>query len=214
MDTHPDSFVTLYIHRNDGYETPWGDARMPLYQVTGYPTPIYDGIRNPYYEGYMLGYPYPYTQYMPIALDEQLAIPTDVTIDVQLFGSGDSLHAQAVVCIEPGGTGKTMRLHMVRVLDHYPAGQVYHRNCVMEGYQIGDVQLAAGACTLVEGWFVLDAASLASPSDVGVVVFAQDTLSVWPSDVYQVGQSFGPPTGVFTDGLEDGTTAAWELTVP
>ncbi len=213
MDTHPDRFIALYIHRDDAYPTPWGNQRDIFYDVTGYPSVIYDGLYDAYYEGWLQGYPYPYTQYMPIALDERLAVPTDVTVDVELWGNNETWNAQATVCIEPGGTGKTMSVHIVRVLDHYPAG-TYYRNCVMDGAQLTDVTLTAGECTLIEQTYILDPASVASPEEAGVVLYVQDPLTSWPAEIFQAGQAFGPPTGVFTDGLESGLTTSWSSVVP
>ena len=214
MDNYPDRFIPLYIHRADAYPTAWGDSRAPFYQVQGYPTPIYDGILDPYYEGWALGYPYPFTQYMPIALDDRLQVTTDVTIDVETWGGGINWSAKATICIEAGGTGKTMRLHMVRFLDHHPAGQSYYRNCVMEGAQLPDLTLAPGECAVVEQAYVLDTASATAPENVGIAVFAQDPLSVWPADIHQGAQAIGTPTGILEDGFESGDTTAWSGVAP
>jgi len=208
LNQNPDRFIPLFIFTS-GYTTPWGIQRDAFYNVTGIPSVWYDGLFDAYYEGWAQGYPYPYTGYMPVALDERLLIPTDVTIDVQVAGAGDTWRATATVCIEPGGTGRDLRVHMVRYLDWYPTVYNYYRNCVMEGHQMPDITLAAGECAQVEQAFVLDANSLVNPDNVGIAVFAQDPLAGAPAEVQQAGQQRAPFPGVFMHGFEDGTANGW-----
>jgi hypothetical protein len=144
-----------------------------------------------------------------VILDERLLIPTDVTIDVQVAGAGDTWHATATVCIDPGGTGRDLRVHLVRYLDWHPTVYAYLRNCVMEGHQIPDITLAAGECTDIHQTFTLDANSLANPDNVSIAAFPQEPLAAWPAEIQQAGQQRAPFPGVFMHGFEDGTTGGW-----
>ena len=164
----------------------------------------------------------PYTTYESKFLARQ-AVPTDVTVDVTVVGAGDTWNVSALVCIEPGGTGKTMIVWMAQMVDHY--GPVnFERNMVRDGSNGVEITLAADECITVSEDFILDAPSMASPENVKFFAWAQDPVYEWdPSsppvgaafaEVYQTGKALAPFEGVFIDGFESGDLSGWSSTTP
>jgi hypothetical protein len=217
IDSYPDTLALLEIHDGDTYEVPWGTQRDAFYQAAWTPFNCQDGLDDAW----------PINTYESKFLARQ-AVPTDVTIDVLVFGGGVARDVFATVCIEPGGVGKTMDVFMAQVLDHYgPAN--FDRNKVRDGSDGVEITLAAGECTVVAESFVLDTVSQADPDNVKYFAWGQDPVLVydpqvqyingtwygaWFGEIYQGGKAVTPFEGIFYDDFEDGTTAAWELTVP
>ncbi len=198
MTLYPDSFALVEIHINDAYENSWCLSRASWYGVyysggTGLPTSWFDGwIQR---VGAAVGVSYT-TEYASAA-----AVPTDVTIE--LFGdhvgpADETFEISAEVCIEAGGTGKTMRLQLVQVLDDYPAGD-YH-NCLMQGAAYEDITLAPEECAFVERTFTFDAASWANQDDIRIIAWVHEISP--GQDVYQAAQMsmpFPPPFALKLD---------------
>ena len=217
IDSYPNTLAMIEIHDGDAYEVPWGTQRDLFYDAHWTPFDCQDGLIDAW----------PINTYESKFLARQ-AIPTDVTIDVTVFGASPNLTAKATVCIEPGGTGKTMDVWMAQVVDHY--GPVnFDRNMVRDGSDGAEITLAAGACTEVTESFVLDSVSQASPDTVKIFAWAQDTdlvynpqvqyingtwYGAWFGEVYQAGKAVAPFDGIFTDGFESSDTAAWSSTTP
>ncbi len=108
------------------------------------------------------------------------AVPTDVTIDMEVFGPGAMWDVRATVCIEPGGTGKTMKVFMAQVLDHYGPTN-FTRNMVQDGSSGSRSRWRrASACSSPRA-FVLNSLSQASPGNVKFFAWAQDPVLVYMS---------------------------------
>lgn len=199
------------------YAVPWGTARKAMYQFGYVPQHTQDGLKDGW----------PIANYESNFLTRR-DVPTDVTIDVMVFGAGADYDVYATVCIEPTGTGKTMDVWMAQVADHY--GPVNHdRNMVQDGSYGAEITLAPGECTTVVESFVLNAASLGTPDTVKFMVWTQDTnwvfepeyfnnsgtwLSAYVAEIYQAAKALRPFEGVFVDNYEDGTTDAWSVVMP
>lgn len=217
IDAHPDTLALFEMHKTDGYQVPWGDSRRTSHYGVGWtPCSIHDGLYDAF----------PYTQY-DTKFQTRQAVPTDVTIDMTVFGGGDTWDVSATICIEPTGTGKTMDVWMVQAIDHYgPAN--FDRNKVQEGSSGDEITLAAGECITVTNSFTLTGPSLADPDNVKFFSWAQDTEKVWGelmnwggdsfegyiSEIYQGAKALAPFEGVFVDGFEAGDTAAWSSVIP
>jgi hypothetical protein len=188
--------------------------RANLYEVYWIPHSVHDGL-------YDAG---SWTTYEAKFLARQ-AVPTDVTVDMMVMGAGDTWNVSALVCIEPGGSGKTMKVWMAQVVDHY--GPVnFERNMVRNGSNGVEITLAPTECATVTESFVLDSVSLASPENVKFFAWAQDPVFVWapyPSpppagyswaEIYQGGKALAPFEGVFVDGFESGDALGWSVVTP
>jgi hypothetical protein len=141
-----------------------------------------------------------------------------VTIDLWATqDTGPTFDVSAKVCIEPGGVGKTMRVHVVQSLSTYPAARAYNRNTVMQGLAGVGITVAAGACETVVQTMTFDAASWAIADQIQLTAWAQDVATVAPAEVHQAKQvrwPFTQPELVFVDDFEDGTTGAWSAVSP
>lgn len=215
IDAHPDNLALMEIHDGDSYEVPWGTTRDAYYQAGWTPFACWDGLQDAW----------PINTYESKFLARQ-AIPTDVTIDVLVFGPADTWSVHATVCVEAGGTGKDMNVWMAQLLDHY--GPVnFDRNKVQDGSTATLVSLGPGECTTVVESFTLNALSQASPDDVKFFVWAQDPVKVYDpevqniggtwygayfAEVYQAGKALAPFKGVLVNGFETGDFSGW--TVP
>ena len=216
IDAYPDTFAGISIHlsSSDPYTTAWGNMRANLYGVYWIPWSVQDGLydANPHqtYESSFLG---------------RQAVPTDVTIDMEVLGSGALWDVRATVCIEPGGTGKTMDIFMAQMLDHY--GPVnFTRNMVQDGSTGDEITVAPDECMLVTESFVLNSVSQASPENVKFFAWAQDPNFVWApnptpppdgyywAEVYQADKALAPFAGVFVDGFETGDESNWSVVTP
>jgi hypothetical protein len=217
IDRYPDTLAFIAIHDGDSYEVPWGTARDSFYQAAWTPFSCHDGLEDAW----------PISTYESKFVARQ-AIPTDVTIGLDVFQSGSAVDVLASVCVEPGGVGKTMDVFMAQVVDHYgPAN--FDRNMVRSGTSGVEVTVAAGACVGVTDSITLDSVSQAQPDDIKIIVWAQDTDLVYDpqvqyisgtwygayfGEVYQGAKATTPFSGIFRDGFESDNTNAWSYTTP
>jgi hypothetical protein len=203
----PGTFTTIFIHTmSDAYWTSWGNTRASFYQITGTPTGVFDGvIRNigaSSHSGEYAQYLGHYNTRHPVA--------TDVTIE--LSGSqvsGPTFNIEANVCIESGGTGKSMRIQMVQVLDYYPTGgscDPDERNCVRQGAAYQNITLAPGDCQTVSRTFTFDATSWADQENIKIIAWAQEPDASWPAEVHQAAVMTWPfvPLHALTIEFPDG----------
>jgi hypothetical protein len=206
MDDYSD-FVVVEYHINDPWEKPWGRDRAFFYDVwsTGFPWFAYDGLFDAW----------PISNFEP-ALVTRLGVPTDVTVEITASEVVESFDFEVEVCVEPGGTGKTMRIYLVQVLDKFPAVPGYSRNTFKQAAATEDVTVVAGQCTQVVRNFEFDADSMAQLEDVRVIAWAQEPLDGIPAEVHQATQLEWPfvSLGVFGDGFESGDTDQWSNTGP
>jgi hypothetical protein len=212
IDLFGADLAVLGLHFGDAAEVPWNVDRMNYYSnFIGFPTYMIDGELDSW-----AGNP-PWSAWDPDTV-ARLAVPTDVTIELSAAPGGmpEVWDITATVCIEPGGTGKSMRIHLVEVLDNYPAGHYFDRNCTRQAAATEDIVLAAGACQEVTRTFTFDATSMAQFDDISIIGWAQDDLALGPAEVFQAAQMHTPfwTEEVFADGFEDGTTNSWDAVVP
>jgi hypothetical protein len=177
------SMVTY--HFGSGPWTLWGDQRFDFY-VPGTqwtPTAIWDGMIE------MVG-AQTYNHYRDNGLFARLEQETDVTIDmVGEQVSGSTWDITATVCIEAGGTPKTVRLYIVQVLDHYPTSAAYYRNCFRQAASTVDLALSGGECAEVTRTFTFGAYDWSNQDDIKIVAWAQDPIDPAPTGTAEVHQA-------------------------
>ena len=169
----------LQFHIDDSYAIPWATQRGEYYDIYGTPDAWFDGIEHR--AGSTFGMSYE-TEYAACAV-----VPTDVTIEL----SGDQIEGPLFeivvrVCLEAGSvSSRTMQIHVAQLLDHYPVGAAYWRNCVMQGETLSDIELAPGQCYELTTTFTFDDASWANPDDMRLAAWAQEPADSGPAEVYQ-----------------------------
>ena len=184
LENHSDDFTALQIHIWDGgYDTTWGNARKTFYGVGGTPTIWFDGVLG--IEGTYGSAAADYAQYNSRYLTRKgVATDVNITLSAEPIAS-QTYHVSALVEIEGGGAGKTMRVHIAQVLDNWPTSPSYSRNTFKQASAYQDVYIAAGGGSNVEADFTVDATSWANRDDIIFVAWAQNTLATGPSEVYQ-----------------------------
>lgn len=183
LNNYPDTFTLVQIHVWDAYTTTWGEARKLFYpDVTGTPIAWFDGVEEAH--GGTTDVNYMYNWYRSIYLGRQ-GVPTDVTIRAGGEEVGEQTYKiTAQVCVEPGGLDKSVRIHIVQVLDHWPTTGGYHRHGVKQGTdQL--VNLQDGECANVQATFTFDPTSWANQDDIKIIVWAQNRGTSGPAEVHQ-----------------------------
>jgi len=208
MDSYGDSLALLGMHLGGAHGVPWSTSRVSYYPFfAGTPTYLIDGTIDSW-----SGNP-PWNSWDPDTA-ARLGIPTDVTIGLSAAAgvTPEEWHITANVCIEAGGTGKSMRIYIAQVLDNFPVGSTIDRNALQQVASTEDIVLASGACTDVVRTFTLNATSMAQVDDVVIIAWAQNDLSVGPAEVFQA-RLMGWPfwsEDIFGDGFETGDTSGWD----
>ncbi|UCG33079.1 MAG: hypothetical protein JSU68_00315 [Phycisphaerales bacterium] len=211
MNDFPDNLALVQIHVGDGYATTWGWNRFDFYvpgtQYT--PTAIWDGMIE--HVGSYSNVTQQYNYYRDNGLFARMESETDVTIDmVGEQVSGSTWDITATVCIEPGGTSKTVRLYMVQVLDNYPSTPSYSRNCFRLAASTADLVLSAGECAEVTRTFTFGAVDWSNQDDIKIIAWAQDPIAPAPTGTAEVHQAavmgwpFPAPPGECGDLDSDG----------
>ena len=141
------------------------------------------------------------------------AIPTDVTMSVQGFHeSGQVYRIETEVCIEPDGTARTMRVHTIQVLDHWPEFPESARNGFKTAAPTHDIALTPGACQTVVEYLTFDEESLTQYPDIKIVTWAQAPQdSSPPGDRAEVFQAATVAWPLTTDCNENGILDAEDL---
>ncbi len=208
LDVYPDSFAFVQYHVDfDGYTTPWGDSRWQFYQGSFTPTAVFDGIDK--VVGAMHDVEQEYTVLRVNHFLPERGVGTDVTMSMTVSHvSGQTYNACVQVGIEAGGTGKTLRIYMVQVLDHWPPEHWWHRNTFRQAAPTEDVVLTPGQSADVEKTFTFDAESWALQEEIKIIAWAQLPNSSFPADVYQAAVRIWPlisyPGDDDADGVLDG----------
>jgi len=202
-DVYADSFAFVQIHKDDDYSTTWGDDRWTFYGAMYTPTAVFDGADL--LEGSVSDSDQQYTIYRTNHFLPGRAIPTDVTIDISAAPvGGQTYHVTVEVGIEPDGTGKTMRIYTVQVLDHWPPEKPYHRNTFKQAASPVDITLAPGGSQAVETDLTFDADSWAAQEDIKIVAWAQGPEDPGPVEVYQAKVRLWPLISLPGDADGDG----------
>ena len=181
MDEFPETCFSMQIHGSDSYSTSWGDIRNAFYSVPGYPTVWLDGIEK--IEG---SYGSPEANYS-VLRSKYLAMYNDQTdVTMTMCGSSidsDTYSVSALVSIEGGGAGKTMKVHCSQVLHNYPSGS-YNYGCFKQSSE-QVVTLEPGQTQEVNFVFELDSSSQSNIENVYFLAWAQSMNNSGPSEVYQ-----------------------------
>src|SRR5512147_1167460 len=161
------TFTLVQIHTSDAspYGIPTWGGRAGFYGITGTPTAVFDGSLWEVGDGSAQG---AYSAYLG-DYNQRRAAPTDVTLTATgVPGSAEhSFNIYTRVCLEEGGTAKTMRIYMAQVLDRY--GCSYCRYTFMQAATIQDVTLQPGQCYVVIRVFALNDTSWNNQANVKVV---------------------------------------------
>jgi hypothetical protein len=170
----------------DPYVASWGQERLSDF----YRSWCGDTIPIMMYDGYWYWIdPADFTD----GLRDRLNDPTDVTIELSALENREAVWTVvAEVCIEPGGAGKRMRIYTVDTLDHFPDDPSYSRNTLRQAALTQDVDLDPGECAVVESTFTFDDVSWSRQEDIRIVVWAQETASSGPANVFQAAQMGWP----------------------
>jgi hypothetical protein len=201
VSKYPTTFAFVQIHTSPtARTTPWGNSRMAFYSIPGVPAAWFDGVDD-YVGAYGYdpnnGFPYgdPNANFEVYETEylSRRAVPTDVTIALEVVKvSDDTRYASARVAIEPGGQGKTLRIQMVQVLDHWPAVATYSRNGLRQGAAPQDITLSPGGSALVTNTFTLGDDSLSDEANVKIIVWAQAPSASATAEVYNAAFVTGP----------------------
>ena len=193
---HAEKFIPVFYHKNGDAWQPWCVARADFFGSSSTPNLWLDGSVD-------AGADYDNWQDDLLA---QAAVPTDVTIDVDVVLAGFDFDVDVTICIEADGIGKDMRIYVVQVLDHYPAPETYYRNAFRQVIT-EDVTIGGGACVVVQKLRSLKATDVAQLQDVGIVAWAQEPVSSGPAEIFQAAYVF---PFIMTDGFESGDVMAWD----
>lgn len=190
LDNYPDQLVAIQIHQADGYTYPWGNTRATFYGVPGYPTTWFDGVDDHVgsYSTVQLTY-----NDLLAGLNDRLAVASDVTVEAgaELL-SPQVYRVRARVGVEAGGATRDLRIHIVQVLDYYPAG-IRHRDCFMNAANsTQDVILDPGETVVVTRNIVVDSASWADQPNIRFIVWAQKQGASAPKRVYNAAENSYP----------------------
>ncbi|MBN1512218.1 MAG: hypothetical protein JXB13_09410, partial [Phycisphaerae bacterium] len=185
LSTYPETFTLVQHHYEDGYQTSWSnDRREDFYPgFGGVPWAWFDGVIKKAGGGETPAAVF--ARYNSAYADRQ-AVATDVAIVLtgDLAG-GQTFSIGASVCLEAGGTAKTVRLYIVQVLDHWPTEVSYSRNGFKQAAATADLTLNPGECQTVVRNFTFDADSWANQSNIRIVAWVQEPLAAGPAEVYQ-----------------------------
>ncbi len=191
----------------DDYDDPWSDGRWSYFGAEHTPTTIFDGVD--YVEGGISDTNQQYHIFRTNHFLPQRAVPTDVTLELAgEFVTGQTYQITATVGIEAGGTGKTVRVYMVQVLDHWPASPSYSRNTFKQAGDVKEITLAPGETDAAVEMFTFDADSWANQEEIRIIAWAQAAEDAGPVEMYQAAVLNWPlvsaPGDADGDGILDG----------
>ena|GEM_PF-970998 len=192
---HSGKFALVAIHTGGtGGTTFWGGQRQAHYGTASTPDVYFDGVTR------LLGG----GSTVPAHFNDQetaflarRGTPTDVTIDLSAIEvSGLQYEITANVCIEAGGTAKTMRVFIVQDLDWYPTTPTYYRNAFREpastytgSYE--DITLNPGECQQVVKTIDLNITG-GIEDNIKLVAWAQEPTTGLGSEAYQAAITVWP----------------------
>lgn len=180
---HPGSFFTLGIHGGDSYATPWGNQRQSFYGVPGYPTTWMDGTLQRVGSAGSASQNY---AVLSAQYQQRLLAPTDVTVQLGAVPAGTNKWEVTMrVGIEPGGSAKTLRLHLVQALDQFPTGgNPMYRNTFIQAPNAVDIALLPGQFFEHVHTFTLSGASASNLGNVRFLGWAQSNTAAAPSQIF------------------------------
>jgi plastocyanin len=177
-EDYPETFAPITMHVNDdSYSTAWGQGRIDsFYGQSGFtPTFIVDGV--------WIASASEYRFYV----EQQLASPTDMTIDMSANQVASSTwDVTARVCKEGSGS-RQVRVYIAQTLDQYPSPPDYSTNVLRQDVPTQDITVSGGGCQDVTAQVTLDSISMSNLSNVVFVAWAQAPSNTGPAEVYQAG---------------------------
>jgi thiol-disulfide isomerase/thioredoxin len=182
MDANPDRFIFIQTHASDAFATTWGNQRMSFYNVPGFPTTWMDGTLQRVGQHSAATYQSDF--------NTRRNISTDVTMDLSAdHRSGSTFSIAIDIGVESGGVARSMRVHILQILDHHPVGSHY-RNCFVQNAPVQTITVQPGQTTRVETEFTLSGSSWVQTArdDVKIIAFVQATNPSGPAAIYQSGQ--------------------------
>jgi len=204
-ETYPDDVVFLAVHVSDAGTIPWGDARLGPYCPPP-PDPCYipQVVFGCDVDNYV-GYPGPNPTQWINRVEAQLAMPTDITIDLSNEGLGlPDFTSTATVCMEAGGVARDVRVFIGYTMDDWPFNSQYRYRATLWdiGVEEDVIGLAPGECVDVVRDFTFDARALTNRDTVVSVAWAQTPYDGF-GEAYQAAKlAF---VEVFVDGDFDAT---------
>ena len=177
-EDYPDRFAPMTMHLNgDAWTIPWGQNRSDLfYGIAGLtPTFMVDAQWNCQIADYRY------------YVEQQLAIPTDVTLELSASQvGGDTWDVTARVCLEGSGS-RPVRVFIAPTLDNHPDLQRYSTNLLMQEPFETDITLSSAGCENVTSRIKFDPVSMANASNIVIIAWAQMPASSTPTTVFQAG---------------------------
>ncbi len=203
LDVYVDSFAFVQYQPFGDYATPWVVDRWSFYGGEFTPTAVFDGADI--VVGAVTDVDQQYTVYRANHFLPGRAVPTDVTLEISAEDLGGQTYLVSVtVGIEADGTGKTLRVYIVQVLDHWPPEKPYHRNGFKQAAATEDVTLSPGESQTIQCDFTFDADSWAAQDDIKIIAWAQLPAEVGPAVIYQAATRLWPLISFPDDDDGDG----------
>jgi hypothetical protein len=118
-------------------------------------------------------------------LNQRLAVPTDVTVEIggqQV--SGSTFTFQVRVSLAAGSAPKPVRVYLIQALDYYPSG-AHYRDCLMAATPTEDLTLVPGQSQIVERAFTFGSTSWSDQADIRMLAWAQLPADSGVREVYQ-----------------------------
>jgi len=210
MNANSDRFIVIQIHLADSYTFTWGTQRQSFYGVTGLPTTVQDGILRRVGAYSAATYQNDFNARRNVATDVVLELSPNHT-------TGPTWSVDITASLEPGAAApRTMRMHMIQVIDQYPTPNTHWRNCMMQGILPANTQvitLQPGQSQTITYPLTLAGASwtpITNRNDVKIIAWAQSTNN-FPSEVFQAVQADWRqmlPTDLNANGTVDLTDLA------
>lgn len=182
---YPDTFLHLKVHGGDAYASAWGNSRMSFYGVGGYPDVWFGGSQEVSGVASSLLVIDTYNLYVA-RYNAIHAQATDVLLDIgAVHVTGETYSVSVRVTLEATGTAKDVRLHVVQMLDHYPALDPYYRNFFVQAAPTQTLSLTPDEYVEYTYDFTLTGASAADHANVRFLAWTQATNSSAPATIHQ-----------------------------
>lgn len=191
---YPDTFTVVQYHTS-GYATSFGNGRAGFYGVGGIPDAWFDGRVNK--GGAYTNDTQQYNYYMG-AYNERIVIDSDLILEL----GGEEVTAPTYefsvrVNNTSGDTEWEVTIHMVQVLNGFPASGGYHSHCMVQHVLTQDITLAPGASQTLSDQITLGGGpgwdtSWTNKENVKIIAWAQRPGTSQPKRVHNAVQMDWP----------------------
>lgn len=202
LDEFPDEFLGLNLHTAGPAATDYTVRRARFYDVTALPTTWFDGTLDAV--GALSDDEQMYQWYRSF-FEQRRAVPSDVSIALSVRQLGELTFEVSVrVAIDPNGVGRQLTVHLVQLLDYFPASDDdRYRNCVRADAELRTITLEPGEMTtLTPPWgspndpaypyLELTGESAADPENAKLCAFVREPGRPGPKEVYNAVQLLWP----------------------